>query len=326
MATPLLVSLVIPIYNESQSISLLIQTIKEQIRVPDEVIFVDGGSTDDTVTLVKKSITDTPSFRIIETERAMPGKGRNIGVANAVNEWIAFTDAGIKLDKYWLGDLVKKAEENPEASIIYGNYAPQVDNFFAKCSAITFVPPEKPGSIRGKSIVSCLLKKEVWEKAGGFPDWRATEDLVFMEKAEQLGYQLAFAPNAKVYWELRPNLLSAFKKFEIYSKYNVWAGRQAYWHYGVARQYVLLLLIVLLGIFHNNYWFLLLPLWIIARVEKRIYMHRHEFGIKELFNPFTFLGVMLGTLTMDMGTFSGWIKAIFLKSPQTQNSAVLRKP
>jgi|CXWL01.1.fsa_nt_gi glycosyltransferase involved in cell wall biosynthesis len=307
------VSLVIPVFNESKTIADLIASIKAQTFQPDEVILVDGGSTDNTVEIINKLTGDSQYFRIIKAGRAMPGRGRNIGAEKADTEWIAFTDAGIKLDLNWLEYLVKKAEENPMATIIYGNYAPQINSFFDKCAAITYVPGVRQGLIRGKSIVSCLLKKKVWEKAGGFPDWRATEDLVFMEKAEAAGYQVGEVPEAMAWWELRPNLYSTFKKFDLYSKYNVWVGRQAYWHYGVARQYALMSVFVLLGIFHHWYWLLILPLWMAARVAKRIFIHRNQFGLKTLFNPAVFFMVMLITLVIDAATFSGWLKAIFQK-------------
>src|SRR5882724_4713553 len=287
-------SLVIPVFNESKTIVTLLKTIKEQSVQPDEIIFVDGGSTDNTVLLIKESTGNEQGFQIIEAGRAMPGKGRNIGTKQANNEWIAYTDAGIKLDQYWLENLVKKAAEYPEAAIIYGNYTPQINNLFNKCATIAYTQPQRPSSgIRGKFIASCMLKKKVWEKTGGFPDWRATEDLVFMEKAEQLGYNIAFAPDAMVYWQLRPDLLSTYKKFELYSTYNVWAGRQAFWHYGIARQYMGMLIAVLGAFFFSWYWLLLIPVWICARVAKRIYSHRHEFGVRTLFNPSIFFIVIL---------------------------------
>ena len=46
------ISLVIPVFNESKSIASLLQTIESQSRLPDEVIFTDGGSTDNTVKLI----------------------------------------------------------------------------------------------------------------------------------------------------------------------------------------------------------------------------------------------------------------------------------
>jgi len=306
-------ALVIPLKNEGSTIEILIKSILTQTLQPSEIILVDGGSTDNTVQFAKKISKDDSRFRIIEAGIAMPGKGRNIGVAHAKSEWIAFTDAGICLDKNWLKNLVLAAGKNNETAIIYGNYSPQINSFFDKCATIAYVTPATPGNIRGKFIASCLLKKQVWEKTGGFPDWRATEDLVFMENAEKAGFQVAVAPDAMVYWQLRPGIASTFKRFDLYSKYNVWAGRQAYWHYGVARQYALMAMFVLLGIFHFWYWILLLPLWMAARVVKRIFIHRNEFGLKTLFNPAVFFMVMVITLVIDAATFSGWIKAILQK-------------
>lgn len=319
------ISLVIPVFNESKTIAELISTIKAQSLQPDRVIFVDGGSVDNTVQLLKELTFNDSHFFIIEVKRALPGEGRNIGAANAKNEWIAFTDAGIKLDNKWLEYLVKRSEEQPGAAIIYGNYAPQVNNFFDKCSTIAYVPPAKESAIRGKSIVSCLLKKEVWENAGGFPPWRATEDLVFMEKAEALDYNIAMSPEAVAWWKLQPAIDSVFKKFDLYSKWNVWAGRQAYWHYGIARQYILMLIPLLLSIFHSWYWLLAIPLWILARVAKRIILHRYEFGLKNLFNPAVVCMVALITLVIDAATFSGWIKAIISKPPFDQKIKHLQK-
>lgn len=307
-------SLIIPLFNEGQSVAELISSIKSQSVQPDEVIMVDGGSTDNTVQLLNQLTNDDSRFKIIEAGRAMPGKGRNIGTTHATGNWIAYTDAGIRLDPDWLEKLIAKKNETPAAGIIYGNFSPLVNNLFEKCAAISYVPPLRPGLIRTKSIVSCLLKKEIWEKAGGFPDWRATEDLVFIENAEKTGCSIAFAPEAMVYWHLRPNLSSTYHKFSLYSKYNVWAGRQAYWHYGVARQYLVMLLPLLMGIFHSVYWLLLIPLWMIARAAKRIWLHRYEFGKAQLINPLIVAGVILITFVIDMATFSGWIKALTTKS------------
>jgi len=310
-------ALVIPIKNEEFTIGALVESIKNQTNQPNEIIIVDGGSTDNTLPTLKKSINDDLRFNIIEAGKAMPGKGRNIGAEYATSEWIAFTDAGIRLDKHWLENLLKKENENPGAGIIYGNYSPQINSFFDKCATLAYVPAMKPGKIRSKFIASSLIKKEVWKKAGGFPDWRATEDLVFMENAEELNYPISYAPEAIVYWQLRPTLNSTYKKFELYSKYNVWAGRQAFWHYGIAKQYLLMLIAIFFAIFFNWYLLLLLPVWIMARIAKRIISHRYEFGIKILFNPAVFFMVMIITIVIDAATFSGWIRAIFSKRRYT---------
>ena len=308
------ISLVIPVFNEEQSVGALLQSISDQSLQPDEIILVDAGSKDRTVEVIKDRVGKDSRFRVVEAGRAMPGRARNVGVEAATSEWIAFTDAGITLDRNWLSELKRAAGQDNSASIIYGNYRPFINSGFEKWATIAYVSPAQPGSIRGKFIASSMMKKQVWEKTGGFPDWRAAEDLIFMENAEKLGFKFVNAPSAMVNWQLRPGPGSTYKRFTLYSKYNVWAKRQAYWHYGVARQYALVLVFIALGIFHHWFWFLLIPAWLLARTAKRIYAHRFEFGLKELFNPLTIFGVMLITVIIDIATFSGWANALVSKS------------
>ena len=307
------ISLIIPVYNESKTIAALIDTIRKQSLQPAEVIIVDAGSADNTIELIKQLSGNNQLFQIIEAGRAMPGKARNIGAEKAKYEWLAFTDAGISLHKDWLKNLEQKARETNGATVVYGNYTPQISNLFEMCATITYVPPRQQNAIREKFIASCLLKKEVWTKVGGFPDWRAAEDLIFMEKAEADKAVIITAPDAMVYWQLRPDLASTYKRFDLYSKYNVWAGRQAFWHYGIAKQYAIMLVFIVLGFVHSWYWLLLLPVWLMARAIKRIASHRFEFGWKPLYNPAAFLLIIIITLTIDAATFSGWIKALLQK-------------
>lgn len=304
------ISLIIPIKNESNSLPKLIDSIEKQTFQPDEVILVDGGSTDNTVEIAERLALEYPRLKIIETSKATPGKGRNIGVEDARNEWIAFTDAGIRLENSWLEGLSNVIEANPQLEIVYGNFSPITETLFEKCATLAYVPPLlNENTIRGKSIASSLLKKRVWKKIGGFLDLRAAEDLIFMERVEEEGFKASFAPKAMVYWQLRPDLISTFNKFVLYSKYNVWADRQWDWHYGVLRQYLLLLPFLVLAIFHSWWWLMVAVLWLFARTTKRIVRHRYELGWQMLLNPIIWLGVAFLIFVIDSATFIGWVQA-----------------
>ena len=302
----MIISLVIPVKNEERSLENLFASINRQTLKPDEIVLVDGGSTDKTVEIAERTAIENTNLKLIKTAQATPGKGRNIGVENAAGDWIAFTDAGIKLQKNWLENLVRKADE---ADVVYGNYAPQITGYFEKIAAIVYVPALRKDFIRGKSIASCLIKKKVWETVGGFPDLRAAEDLMFMESAEKAGFKCTYAPDALVYWQLRQNWSETFRKFVLYSKFNVWANRQWDWHYGILKQYLVVLPFVLLMIFHSVWWATGIVLWLGARTAKRILAHRFEFGFAPLFNPLYFFGVMFLILTIDAATFVGWAQA-----------------
>lgn len=300
------VSLVVPVRNEEESIEQLIASILQQTLAPDEVILVDGGSTDRTVEIVERFAIENPHFRLIKTSGASPGIGRNIGIDAARSEWIALTDAGIWLEPDWLSQLARVA--TAETDFIYGYVETVMDNSFDKCATLAYIPPPDQNGIR-KSIASSLLRKSVWEDVGRFPDFRAAEDLIFMESIEKRGFKIGYAPEAIIHWHLRPDMTSTYKKFALYSKFNVIAGRQRYWQYGVLRQYLVLLAIGLFAAVFS-WWILLLALgWISGRVLKKIVTNKSIFGWQPLFSPVLLLGTACVILVIDAATFVGWLQA-----------------
>src|SRR5688572_8539061 len=307
------VSLVIPVKDEEATVDVLLASIGAQTRPVDEIVFVDSGSSDRTVELLRNASIGNAPVRVIESGPGSPGKGRNIGIAAARNEWVALTDAGIKLDPHWVAELVEVVQHKPDVDVVYGNYEPVVDTFFARNAALVYVPAKQEragGKMRGPSIASCLMRREVWQAVGGFPDLRAAEDLMFMEQVERRRFKIGWAPRATVWWQLRPSLLSTFRRFVLYSRHNVLAGRQKYWHYGIARQYVLALIVALVALFSGMWWLLLaIPLGLLLRVFKSIWTRRETLSVLGLINPLRWVHVLIITLAIDLATFVGWIQA-----------------
>jgi hypothetical protein len=155
-----------------------------------------------------------------------------------------------------------------------------------------------------------LLRRGVWQAVGGFPDLRAAEDLIFIDRIQEHGFKIGWAPAATVWWQLQPTLGSTYRKFVLYSKHNVWAHRQRDWHYGVARQYLLALPFVGLGLFHHAVWLGVPLLGATARVAKSIWRRREGRGICWLLNPFQFTGVAVILTAIDLATFIGWAQAL----------------
>ena len=114
-------------------------------------------------------------------------------------------------------------------------------------------------------------------------------------------------------WELRQGFLSTFQKFVLYSKHNVFAGRQATWHYGILKQYLILLPFALLAVLHSFWWLIIIFGWILARTTKTILTNGGKSRFTSMLNPLIFLGVMLLILTIDFAAFIGWGQAIFQK-------------
>lgn len=314
------ISLIIPVLNESKSLIKLIETIKNQTVSPHEIVFVDSGSSDDTVELIYRETSEDKRFRVIEIENGTPGSGRNAGVSNSKYEWIAFTDGGIVLESDWLENLVEIVKQTPATDCVYGNVSPITLSLFEKWAALAYVPPEDKNGIR-RSIASCLLRKEVWQEIGGFPDLRAAEDLIFMEAIEKQNFTIGYAPKALAHWELRQGLFSTFQKFLLYSKHNVFAGRQATWHYGILKQYLILMVFGLLVLLHSFWWLIIIGGWILTRTAKTILTNGGKSRLSYVLNPFILFGVMLLILTIDFAAFIGWGLAIFERmNARTENA------
>ena len=316
MKAKLLTSLVIPVRDESATIQGLVKSINSQSYQPAEVIFVDGGSVDDTVEQLRRMGEFDGRIRIIEAGEATPGRGRNLGIAAARNEWIALTDAGITLEPTWLERLVEVLDRDPRAMVVYGNYEPVAETFFERCSALAYPAPKtaREGELmRGPFIASSLIHRKVWEAAGGFPDLRAAEDLIFMNRVAEAGFKTGWAPDATVWWQLRPDLSGVFRKFALYSTHNVRAGMQRYWHYGVARQYLVWLLFTPLAVIYDWWWLAIPVVGYAARVWKNIWVRREGRGLWWSLDPIQFACVAVILLTIDLATFVGWGEALLKK-------------
>lgn len=323
------VSLVVPVRNEEASLPALLESIRRQTHQPAEVILVDGGSTDATVQVAREMAATDDRLRVIEAQEATPGRGRNIGIDAARSEWIALTDAGISLEPEWLENLVRVVRRDPQVSVVYGNYEAVTESFFERCAALVYLPPKvlRAGEpVRGPFIASTLLRRKVWEAVGGFPDLRAAEDLFFMEQIERLNFKTGYAPDATVWWQLQPTLAKTFRRFMLYSRHNVWVGRQWDWHYGLARQYAVWLVFIVLALAHSRWWLVFPVAGLLARAAKSIYVGREGRGLGWLLNPVQFAAVVFIMLTIDVATFTGWAQATWRRNDDARAHARLNAP
>lgn len=105
------VSLIITVKNEAAAVPRLFDSILAQTRAPDEIVVVDGGSTDETVARLRDYTSRLP-LRIIPAPGLNISQGRNAAVRASGGELICSTDAGVRLDPRWVEELIKPFELN----------------------------------------------------------------------------------------------------------------------------------------------------------------------------------------------------------------------
>ena len=316
------VSVIVPVRDEENSIRELLDSLLAQTRPPDEIVITDGGSTDATPQIIEEYIRKDAPVRLIRAGAALPGRGRNLGAAQASFEWLGFTDAGIRLDNDWLEKLVAKAEENDEIDVVYGSWQPVTDTFFKQCAAIAYVPPPSLRDgvmIRPRFIASTLLRREAWRAVNGFPeDLRSAEDLVFMDRVENAGYRFVHEPRAQVHWDLRPTLGATFKRFLVYSRNNIRAGLFRQWQATILIRYGVLaaLVIAALIVEPSWVWFPILAwlLMLLARAVVSIRRNRVCYPASFLQNVMRAAMVMSLLAVLDAAAIIGSIQWLLLDS------------
>jgi len=302
------VSVIIPVLNEAESIGELIASLRLQSRPPDEIVITDGGSTDKTVWTIFKFQSKQIPIRVIMPNHSYPGEGRNLAITLAKCDVLAFVDAGVRINHQWLESLLAPLEADPSVDVVFGHYEPVQDTFFTKCAAMAYVEPPKQVeglTIRTHAIFCSAMRKKVWDGVGGFTNYRAAEDLIFIEKILEGPYQVAYTKKAIAHLELRPTWRATVKRFSEYSRHNLRAGRARHWHLPLLKVYGTMMALLALSVFHSPLWFLGITSIVIVRALKRA-------GIMFFIDWLT-LSVVAGImLSIDVATFHGWLTWVFV--------------
>lgn len=125
------ISVVLPLYNKEKSIHRTIKSILEQKFLPQEILVINDGSTDNSKNEVKKFFDNR--IRIIDTINGGVSSARNRGIMEAKCEYIAFIDG----DDIWYSDFLLEQKQLildfPSAKMWGVNYAFVKNNIATPC-------------------------------------------------------------------------------------------------------------------------------------------------------------------------------------------------
>ena len=103
------VSLIITTYNWPEALFLVLKSVKNQIRMPDEVIVADDGSTKETARLIKKFSKEF-KLEIIHSWQKDEGfraaMSRNKAIAKAKGDYIIMIDGDMILHPNFINDHI----------------------------------------------------------------------------------------------------------------------------------------------------------------------------------------------------------------------------
>lgn len=276
------VSFIIPSYNSHKTISLTIDSICRQYsyhRVREIVIVdsSDDGRTQDLIT----GYTSPKIKTILLHQKTPPGKARNIGASFTASDLLCFVDSDVVLHETWLDEIVN--------SFQYGRLAGsgsismpiiQMNKRIAHAQLyLEFNEYLNTGSTRTIAMIpacNMFIQKELFEKAGGFPEMVTAEDVLFSLNIGKIT-PVWFVPGARCFHVFRESIGSYCSNQLLIGKRNIIYRRKIYsrWFY------------------HGLWPIFLLPVFLLiktTRIHQRIYragwMHyRNYLSSFHLFAP-----------------------------------------
>ncbi len=201
-----LVSVVIPSYNPGRKILPCIESLlSQEIGGRFEIIVADT-STDDTPQI----LGNIPGVKSIHRDnRLFPGTARNLGAEHARGRVLAFIDADCTASPRWLKVILDSsirghtvvggaiANGTPESMVGSAEYFLEFGEFS---------PARPAGPMRFAPTCNLSIDRGIFQRSGGFPDLRASEDVLFGLRLQEMGVAVRFEPEALVFHRCRTTL------------------------------------------------------------------------------------------------------------------------
>ena len=161
------ISMIIPIYNESKTIGSMLTQL-EQLSGDWEILFADGGSTDDTL----ERIGDR--FTVLHAPKGRANQ-MNYAAARATADVIWFVHCDSQLPKDAHAQIAGAVEQGAKWGCFHIGF--DYDGPFMGCNTYVSNRRAKRGIAFGDQGI--WTRKDVFDAKGGFPDLPIMEDYEF---------------------------------------------------------------------------------------------------------------------------------------------------
>jgi glycosyltransferase involved in cell wall biosynthesis len=115
-----LVSIITPLYNGVKYIAETIESVVSQTYTNWEMIIIDDGSTDNSVSVVEKYLCDS-RIRLLQQKNMGSAAARNNGIRQAQGQYIALLDSDDLWECNFLESQIKFIKER-KATLVYSSY------------------------------------------------------------------------------------------------------------------------------------------------------------------------------------------------------------
>lgn len=194
MKKPPLASIVVPTYNNEDTIEACLRTLIKQSYPVKEIIVVNDGSTDRTLEVLSAIANEHPSISVISVEHGGRSKARNIGVKHANGEIIFFGEGDAIYKRDYLEKAVALMVANSKMGgvCVTGSVWKVRSTFVTECIAVeSTIKQNLFKEEKLKPFYAWVYSKEAIEVIGGFDERLSqAEDKDVFLRVKNAGYSI----------------------------------------------------------------------------------------------------------------------------------------
>lgn len=192
------VSVVIRCYNEEQHIERLLTGIVQQTVQDVEVIVVDSGSTDATLSIASRYPVKILS---IQPKEFSFGYSLNVGCRAATSSFIVIASGHVyPLYRDWLERLLAPFSD-PRVALVYGKQRGNERTKYSEHQVFAKWFPDESNPSQGHPFcnnANAAIRREVWKQLPYNEELTGLEDIDWANRAIQLGYKIAYQATAEI--------------------------------------------------------------------------------------------------------------------------------
>lgn len=228
------ISVIIITYNRAKLLNECLASLIKQTVMPDELIIVDGGSSDGTYQIVNNYRNKFVSLKYVVSETKGIAIQRNLGIKTATGDLIAFIDDDCIPVNDWIKLMCEYHEMHPECGAIGGNILNKNENsYIAHVTQIVSFSNKNDSEhyVFALATGNVSYKSNALNSIGLFDETLETcEDIELCYRLNQNNYKQLHVPEIAVwhdhYTTLKPFLKQQFNYGRgFYQSRSKWKGQ-----------------------------------------------------------------------------------------------------
>ena len=213
-------SLIVPVYNRPDEVDELLESLCSQTEQDFEVVIVEDGSQRDCRAIVEK-YADRLDVQYFAKPNSGPGQSRNYGAERARGDYFIVLDSDVVLPRAYIEEVSRELDREPADA--FGGPDRAHESFTPVQKAISYSMTSffTTGGIRGgkKKLDKFFprsfnmgIRRDVYEKLGGFSKMRFGEDIDFSYRIVEAGCSTRLFPEAWVWHKRRTDFRKFFRQ------------------------------------------------------------------------------------------------------------------